>query len=283
MNLLLIHTGGTIGMVPGPNGLMPQDGLVEAAVAARLPDHVTLHQHLFTPLIDSASVGPDHWNEILDVIDAHPNCPVLLIHGTDTLSFSGAALSQAREGLGRRVVLCASMMPLGAGGDAEGNLEFALKALIDGTQKGVFLSFAGKLLPASGLVKHHCSDPDAFRAIPQDVLLPPKCRRFSPKKLAIVTLAAGLPAAALRALLAELDGAVLRVFGAGTIMSDVGIIAALSDAIQRGVAIRAVSQCEVGHVAPGAYAAGAPLWDCGVQSGGRETPEAALIHLWLNG
>jgi L-asparaginase len=38
----------------------------------------------------------------------------------------------------------------------------------------------------------------------------------------------------------------------------------------------------VGHVAPGAYAAGAPLWDCGVQSGGRETPEAALIHLWLN-
>lgn len=269
-------------MAAGPQGLAPQAGLVEAAVISRLPDHVTLHQHIFTPLIDSASIGPDHWNAILDVIDAHPDCAVLLIHGTDTLSFTGAALSQALNGLGRRVVLCASMVPLGAGGDAEGNLEFALEALINGGPAGVFLSFAGQILPACGLVKHHCSDVDAFRAIPQDPLPVPQVRRFSSKKIAIVTLAAGLPAAALTAMFAQLDGVVLRVFGAGTIMSDADLLAVLSGAVQRGVVIRAVSQCEVGHLQPGAYAAGAPLWTCGVQSGGRETPEAALAHLWLN-
>jgi L-asparaginase len=282
MKLLLIHTGGTIGMVPSDEGLTPQDGLVEAAIAARLPARVDLHQHIFAPLVDSANLGPDHWNEILDVIDAHPDCPVLVIQGTDTLAFTGAALSQALNGLDRRVVLCASMVPLGAGGDAEGNLSSAIDALLNDTTAGVFLAFNNALMPAQAVVKHHSSALDAFRAIPQDALLIPKCRRFGSKRLAIVTLAAGLPAAALAAMLAELDGVVLRVFGTGTIMNDAGLIAVLSHSIARGVQIRAVSQCEVGSLEPGAYAAGAALWNSGVQNGGRETPEAALIHLWLN-
>jgi L-asparaginase len=282
MKLVLIHTGGTIGMVPSDEGLTPKDGLVEAAVAARLPAGIELHQPIFAPLVDSSNLGPEHWNEILDVIDAHPECPVLVIQGTDTMAFTGAALSQALHGLNRRVVLCASMVPLGAGGDAEGNLSSAIDSLLTGTENGVFLAFNTKLMPACAVVKHHSYAPDSFRAIPQDPMLPPKHRRFAPKRLAIVTLAVGLPAAALSAMLAELDGAVLRVFGAGTIMNDDGIISTLSGAVQRGMHVRAVSQCEVGKLEPGTYAAGAPLWGTGVQNGGRETPEAALIHLWLN-
>jgi L-asparaginase len=282
MKLLLIHTGGTIGMVPSDEGLTPQEGLVEAAVAARLPAGVDLHQHIFTPLVDSANIGPDHWNEILDVIDADPACPVLVIQGTDTMAFTGAALSQALEGLNRRVVLCASMVPLGAGGDAEDNLSSAIDALLDNTTVGVFLAFNNTLMPARAVVKHHSFARDSFRAVAQDPMMQPKHRRFADKRLAIVTLAAGLPATALAAMLAELDGAVLRVFGTGTIMNDAGLIAALSQAVARGVQIRAVSQCEVGSLEPGTYAAGAALWNTGVQNGGRETPEAALIHLWLN-
>lgn len=282
MKLLLIHTGGTIGMVPSDDGLSPQAGLVEAAVAARLPAGVDMQQHVFRPLVDSANLGPTHWNEILDVIDAHPDCPVLVIQGTDTMAFTGAALSQALEGLGRRVVLCASMVPLGAGGDAEGNLSSAIDALLHDKTVGVFLAFNNTLMSARAVVKHHSYALDSFRAIPQDPMIQPKRRRFEAKRLAIVTLAAGLPATALTAMLAELDGAVLRVFGTGTIMSDAGLIAALSQAVARGVQIRAVSQCEVGSLEPGTYAAGAALWNTGVQNGGRETPEAALIHLWLN-
>lgn len=282
MKLLFIHTGGTIGMVPSDEGLTPQEGLVEAAIAALLPAEVELHQHIFAPLVDSANLGPDHWNEMLDVIDAHPDCPVLVIQGTDTMAFTGAALSQALEGLNRRVVLCASMVPLGAGGDAEGNLSSAIDALLNDATVGVFLAFNNMLMPARAVVKHHSFARDSFRAIPQNPVTSPKRRRFGSKRLAIVTLAVGLPAAALAAMLAELDGAVLRVFGTGTIMNDAGVIAALSQATARGVQIRAVSQCEVGSLEPGTYAAGAPLWGTGVQNGGRETPEAALIHLWLN-
>ena len=151
--LLLIHTGGTIGMVPGPDGLMPQDGLVESAIEARLPTGVTLLRHVFAPLIDSADIRPQDWNVMLDVIDAHPGVPVLVTHGTDTMAFTGAALAQALAGQGRRVVLCGSMVPLGQGGDAEANLDLALSAVFD-SEPDVLLAFAGRLIPAAGLVKH---------------------------------------------------------------------------------------------------------------------------------
>ena len=57
MKLLLIHTGGTIGMVPTPDGLAPQAGMVEAALEAMLPAGITLVRHIFDPLLDSADVG----------------------------------------------------------------------------------------------------------------------------------------------------------------------------------------------------------------------------------
>ena len=83
-------------------------------------------------------------------------------------------------------------------------------------------------------------------------------------------------------MLAELDGAVLRVYGAGTATGDPDFLAVLADATARGVALRAVSQCQTGGLEPGSYAAGAGLWAAGVQNGGLETPEAALIRLWLD-
>ena len=82
---------------------------------------------------------------------------------------------------------------------------------------------------------------------------------------------------------AALDGAVLRVFGAGTVMHDAEVHAALAGAVAQGKRIRAVSQCEGGGLAPGHYAAGAALWAAGVENGGLETPEAALVKLWLAG
>lgn len=278
--LLLIHSGGTIGMVPGPEGLTPKAGLLESHVAARLPEGVTLRTHAFDPLLDSAEVGPRHWNLFLDLIEAHPDMPVILTHGTDTMAFTGAALTQALVGTGRRVVLCGAMHPLDQGGDAEGNLDLALQAVLAGGV-GVDLAFAGRLLPAAGLVKHDSHAEDSFRSQPQAPAGVPAHRRFDGRRLAVLTLTPGLPAAALRAALAELDGAVLRVFGAGTVMSDAALLQVLADAAAAGKRLRAVSQCEAGGLEPGAYAAGAALWAAGVENGGTDTPEAALIRLWL--
>ena len=279
--LLLVHTGGTIGMVKTPSGLAPRDGLVEAAVADRLPGGVRLESEVFHPLLDSADLGPMHWNRILDAIEAHPDTPAIVSHGTDTMAFTGAALSQALAGTGRRVVLCGSMVPLGMGGDAEDNLDLAMASVAE-PGEGVVLAFAGKLLPAAGLVKHRSHGADSFRSVPQADPEPPARRRFDPeRRLAILTLSPGLPPAVLEAALGALDGAVLRVYGAGTAPADPARDAILAAAIQRGTRIRAVSQCETGGLIPGTYAAGAGLWAAGVEPGGTETAEAALIRLWL--
>lgn len=270
---LLLHTGGTIGMRPGPHGLTPAPGVVEAAVGARA------QVIAFDPLIDSAEISARHWNRLLDLIEAEAG-PVVITHGTDTMAYTGAALSQALAGWPHPVVLTGSMHPLGTmGGDAEGNLDLALGAR---PGAGVWLAFAGRLLPAAGLVKTESQADDAFRATPQPAEAGPwRRRRFAAARLAVLTVSPGMPAAMLEAALGALDGAVLRVFGAGTIPSDPELAGVLARAVATGRRLRAVSACENGGLAPGAYAAGAPLWRAGVANGGTETAEAALIRLWL--
>ena len=283
MTLLLIHTGGTIGMSESPDGLTPEAGLVETAVAALMASGVSLQTEVFTPLIDSADMGPAGWNRILEAIHAAPGADVIVTHGTDTMAFTGAALAQALAGSGRRVVLCGAMQPLGTGGDAEGNLHLAMGAARS-APAGVWLAFAGELLPAEGLAKIDSHADAAFRALPQDPLpaRAPKAAPFGAARVAALTLSPGLPAALLRAALAELDGVVLRVYGAGTAMNDPAVLAALAGAATRGVRLRAVSQCLSGGLAPGTYAAGAGLWAAGVENGGLETTEAALVRLMLD-
>ncbi len=279
--ILVLHTGGTIGMAPGPEGLTPVSGVVEAALQRMAPGGLHIRFQAFDPLIDSAEMGPVHWNRLIDAIADFRGKGVIVTHGTDTMAFTGAALSQALAGIDLPVVLCGSMQPLNGGGDAEGNLALALESA-QRDAPGVWLAFAGQVLAAAGLVKHDSQGADAFRAIPQPPEPGPfRPRRFSARRLAILTLSPGLPAPAVAAMLGALDGAVLRVFGAGTIMSDPALEAVLAAATARGCRLRAVSQCEVGGLMPGAYAAGAALWRAGVENGGPETPEAALIRLWV--
>lgn len=280
--IVVIHTGGTIAMTSGAHGLSPGAGTLETTAALRrLGSRAVVHT--LSPLTDSASIGPSDWNAMLDLIAACPGRSVLVTHGTDTMAFTGAALSRALVGTGRRVILCGAMSPVGSGsGEAEANLELAVAALqADTPGAGVWFAFDGQLLDAAGLVKHHSTARGAFRSVVQNPMPTPLRRRFDARRLAIVSLSPGLPAAALRAMLDELDGAVLRVFGAGTIMDDPELVAVLRAAVRAGKPLRAVSQCEAGGLAQGAYAAGRALWEAGVTNGGYETPESALMYLWL--
>lgn len=279
--LLVLHTGGTIGMVSGPDGLVPGEGVLEQAIERLALDGVQVVVNAFDPLVDSAEVDFTHWNRLIDLVNASQVDGVVITHGTDTMAFTGAALSLALAGITVPVVLCGSMHPLNTGGDAEGNLLLALKAASE-SSAGVWLAFANKLLPAAGLVKHHSHDSDSFCSVPQSTT-PELTRRFhfKAKRLAILTLSPGMPAPALEAALKHLDGVVLRVFGAGTVMSNPHLERALRDAVARGCRIRAVSQCQEGGLMPGAYAAGGALWRSGVENGGSETPELALARLWM--
>lgn len=286
--ILVIHTGGTIGMAPGPEGLSPAPGLLEAALHSIAPEGVTLEVVSFAPLLDSADIGPAHWNQMIDPIaaalrgDAAGLCGAIITHGTDTMSYTGAALEAALAGCPVPVVLCGAMVPLGMGGDAEANLALALE-LAQSAAPGVWLAFAGKQMQAGAVIKVQSHAADAFREVPDvpQVDSPFGPRRFTPRELAILTLTPGLSATALTAMLAPLEGAVLRVFGSGTMRDDPALACALAAAIQRGCKLVAVSQCEAGGLEPGTYAAGAALWRAGVINGGTLTPEAALTRLWL--
>lgn len=277
MHLTLIETGGTICMTAGPDGLSPAPEKVAAALAQIAPGLTLDHQKL-EPLIDSADLGPAVWNALLDRIDAAPGA-VIVTHGTDTMAFTGAALDAALAERGRVVVLTGSMHPLGEpGGDAEGNLALAIRTAL-GQTRGVQLAFGGQVLPAGAVSKQNSQAADAF-AVAGDLSQPPapQARRFNPDlSLGVVTLTPGLSPRAVAATLGALDGAVLRVFGAGTMPG------ALAETLMtfQGKPMVAVSQCAGGGLEPGTYAAGAALWAAGVENGGLMSPEQALTRLWL--
>lgn len=263
-------------MTDGPEGLRPAPEKVAAALALIAPGQGMGHQKL-EPLVDSADVGPAVWNRLLERIDAAPG-PVIVTHGTDTMAFTGAALDAALAGQGRCVVLTGSMHPLGvAGSDAEANLALAIKTALGG-KPGLWLAFNGEVLPAGRLSKVNSMAAAAF-AMTGDAAPPsPAARRYDAgKSLGLVTLTPGLAPAALAAMLDALDGAVLRVFGAGTMP------ASLADTLmaRKGKPMIAISQCAAGGLTPGAYAAGAALWAAGVENGRELSAEQALTRLWL--
>jgi L-asparaginase len=250
---------------------------VAAALALIAPGLRLDHQKL-DPLIDSADLGPAIWNALLDRIATAPG-PVIVTHGTDTMAFTGAALEAAGAGQGRAVVLTGSMHPLGLpGSDAEGNLALAIETAL-GAKPGLHLAFGGKVLPAGAVSKQNSQDAAAFAPAGDPAPPPaPPARRFDiGQSVGFVTLTPGLSPRALAAALGALDGAVLRVFGAGTMP------AALAETLMaaKGKPMIAVSQCLQGGLEPGAYAAGAPLWAAGVENGGLMSAEQALARLWL--
>lgn len=274
--LTLIETGGTICMTDGPDGLIPAPEKVATALALVAPGQGLDHQKL-EPLVDSADVGPAVWNRLLERIEAAPGA-VIVTHGTDTMAFTGAALDAALVGQGRCVVLTGSMHPLGvAGSDAEGNLALAIQIALDG-KPGLWLAFNGGVLPAGRVTKVNSMAAAAFSVAGEAAALGSGARRYNPSRaLGLVTLTPGLAPATLGAMLDALDGAVLRVFGAGTMP------ASLAETLmsRKGKPMIAISQCAAGGLEPGAYAAGAALWAAGVENGGQMSAEQALTRLWL--
>lgn len=288
MTLCIIHTGGTIAMRAGPQGLAPADGVLEAGLEAlmragtlRAPAEVVL----LSPLIDSANARFADWNRIAAVIAAGQGRyrGFVVTHGTDTLAFTAAALSFCLIGLTRPVIVTGSMLPFGAAGsDAPRNLGDALLAAAS-APAGVWGQFAGRLMQGACLHKAHSHALEAFTAAartrPSHRAGPLAHLPYGAPEIAVLTMAPNASARAMAAALALCDGAVLRVFGAGTIPNDPILEQALVDAQARGALMVAVSQSPEGGVSLGTYAAGAVLARAGVVDGGAMTVEAAYAKL----
>ena len=298
--LLLLYTGGTIGMQMGADGLVPATGF-EARVRAQqalMPASEQPHwifRELLPP-IDSANMAHGHWLAMVEMIRAgveDDGCDaVLLLQGTDTLAYSAAALSFLLLGLPVPVLLTGAMLPAGAeGSDAWGNLFGAMNALQQGLVTGVQLYFHGQLLHGARASKWHSEAFDAFRALPRQrhgapaTELPARLDYRQPRQavnLAVLPLFPGIQAAHVRALLSTgVQALLLECYGSGTgPAADSELLAALHSAHEKGVVLAAISQCPSGHVEFGVYAAGSQFASCGLISGGGMTREAALGKLF---
>ncbi|WP_217475867.1 asparaginase [Stutzerimonas stutzeri] len=299
-NILVLYTGGTIGMQQSAEGLVPASGFAERLreQQAQQPQLTLPHWQFreLLPPIDSANMRQENWLAMVEAIRTgveQDGCDgVLVLHGTDTLAYSAAALSFLLLGLPVPVVLTGAMLPAGApDSDAWGNLFGAMQALHAGVEPGVQLYFAGKLMHGARVSKLGTASLDAFGVLTRQrqgaraAAVPPALdyrRARQPVSLAVLPLYPGIQAAQLSALLASgVQGIVVECYGSGTgPADDADLLEALAAAHRRGIVLAAISQCPQGHVEFGIYAAGSQLAASGLISGGGMTREAALGKLF---
>ena len=247
------------------------------------------------PLIDSANMNTGHWlalrDEIVTAVQTDGHDAVLVLHGTDTLAYSAAALSFLLLGLDAPVVLTGAMQPAGVdGGDAWPNLFGAMRALYRGVKPGVHLYFNGQLLHGARCSKLRSDAFDAFQVLPRQrqaerAEVSARIDYRQARKavnLAVLPLHPAMQAGHLHALLASgVQGLLLECYGSGTgPAGDAQLMSVLREAHQRGVVLAAISQCPQGHVQFGVYAAGSRLAEVGLVSCGGMTREAALGKLF---
>lgn len=297
--LLVLYTGGTIGMQMSADGLAPASGFEARMRTQQASENASeLPQWSFRellPLIDSANMNTGHWltlrDEIVSAVQRHGHDAVLVLHGTDTLAYSAAALSFLLLGLDVPVVLTGAMQPAGvAGGDAWPNLFGAMRALHRGVAPGVHLYFNGQLLHGARCSKLRSDAFDAFQVLPRqrqaeraEVTARIDYRQARKAvNLAVLPLHPAMQAGHLHALLASgVQGLLLECYGSGTgPAGDAHLMSVLREAHQRGVVLAAISQCPQGHVQFGVYAAGSRLAEVGLVSCGGMTREAALGKLF---
>jgi len=294
---LIINTGGTIGMVEGPNGLSPRAGEIEAAMNGKIEvlngwqNHQLSWDH-WNPLLDSSELQPEHWLRLKESIVSNTKCDgVLVIHGTDTLSYTAAALSFLLTGLEIPVVITGSMLPISVKGtDAIDNLILALSALEQKIPE-VVVAVGKTLLPGSRASKTSTASFNAFEApgwptekwsveINKTPLA--NFNRFNETDIAIFTLYPGVNARLLKQQISQKPSAIIiNAFGNGNCASREDFQQALLEAKERNIPIFVTSQCVEANVDFSIYAAGEAFQKAGAISCGTMPFEATLTKLLI--
>ncbi len=303
--VLVIYTGGTIGMVPSADGYVPEPGF-EARLRALLGERELPPFDLleYDRLLDSASLVPADWERIAQTLQAHWDqyAGFVVLHGTDTMAYTASALSFMLPQQDKPVILTGSQIPLSQlRNDAVDNL---VTTLLLASQPGlaeVCIYFNRRLLRGNRARKVKSSGLDAFDSpnfprlgqagieinLRQELLLPPEpvrfdIRRYDPEAVVMLGVFPGMPARLVREALAPeaVKALVLMTYGVGNPPeAESGLLDELARAGERGQVVLNLTQCHQGAVSQGAYATGALLNRVGVVPGLDLTPEAAFAKL----
>ena len=306
--VLIIYTGGTIGMKKTDKGYAPVPGFLGEEISdladmksSGAPDW-DLHE--MSPLLDSSDITVKEWNKIAKVIfDNYAGYDgFVVLHGTDTMAYTASALSFILDGLDKPVVLTGSQIPLSEiRSDGKDNLVTSLLIAADGVVNEVCLCFSGKLLRGNRAVKMsadhlvafdspnypHLADigitikyhQSALRHYKGDGL---KMQPLSEVPIGVLKVFPGIQFGLFETIMTEkLSGIVLETFGAGNIPSEGGaLIPIISRAFELGSVVTVCSQCPAGTVSLGAYETSSALKSAGAVSGFDMTTEAAVAKLY---
>ncbi|XMO88462.1 type I asparaginase [Algibacter sp. AS12] len=310
--ILLIYTGGTIGMVKDF-----KTGSLKAFNFKNLLDRIPELQLLdcdidtvsFKTPIDSSDMQPKYWVQIAEIIETnYQNFDgFVILHGSDTMSYSASALSFMLENLAKPVVFTGSQLPIGdLRTDAKENLITSIQVASLQSEgkpivKEVCLYFEYKLYRGNRTTKLNAEHFQAFVSsnypdlaesgvhlkINKEHLLKPneakqlKVNKKLDENIAVVRLYPGISKVVLETIfnVSGLKAVIIETFGAGNCTTESWFINLLNDAILKGIYIVNVTQCAGGSVLMGHYETSSALKKIGVISGKDMTTEAAIAKL----
>lgn len=312
-NVLLIYTGGTIGMVENS-----ETGALEAFNFSHLKSNVpemkrlkfNVDTFLFEPPIDSSEINLVNWIEIAKVIEDNYDKydGFVVLHGTDTMSYTVSVLSFMLENLTKPVIFTGSQLPIGKlRTDGKENLITALEIAADRYEDGraivpeLCIYMQNLLMRGNRTTKINADNFSAFNSpnypplaevgvdiryndkfiLTPDYDKPVRFNYHLDNNVAILKLFPGIQESVVKSVFSiqGLKGVVLETFGSGNALRDQWFIDTLDEAYTKGIVVVNVTQCLYGNVEMHRYGTGQHLEKLGVVSGHDMTSEAALAKL----
>lgn len=313
-NILLIYTGGTIGMIKDS-----KTGVLRAFdfnnLSKRIPELNLLACNIetvsFQKPIDSSNMNPNYWIQIAEIIETnyHKYNGFVVLHGSDTMSYTASAISFMLEGLTKPVIFTGSQLPIGdLRTDAKENLitSIQIASLQENNQaliQEVGLYFEYKLYRANRTTKINAEHFEAFASlnypdlaesgvhlkVNKEYLYKPEIpKTFKVYKnletnIALIKLFPGISKNLIETIVTtpNLKGVILETYGAGNCSTQKWFLQLIKKTIQRGIPVINVTQCSGGSVIMGQYETSEALQKMGVISGNDITTEAALAKLMV--
>ncbi len=310
-SILLIYTGGTIGMIRDL-----KSGQLKPFNFARLLDeipelskfNIDIQTHSFQKPIDSSDMQPETWIELAQLIGKNyaKYDGFVILHGSDTMAHTASALSFMLENLGKPVVLTGSQLPIGTiRTDGKENLITAIEiaaAKKDGKAivPEVCIYFEYSLYRGNRSNKFNAEHFRAFQSANYPLLAEAgvsinynhahiaatpkgklKVHAVLDKNVAILKMFPGISSSVVNAIL-NADGVkaiVLETYGSGNVTTEKWLSDSLAKAIKKGRIVLNITQCAAGRVEQGRYQTSAQLEKIGVIGGADMTTEAAVIKL----
>ena len=313
-NILLIYTGGTIGMIKdSETGALENfnfNDLLESIPELNLLD-CNISSKSFSNPIDSSNMKPSNWIEIGTIIeDNYKNYDgFVILHGSDTMSYTASALSFMLENLSKPVIFTGSQLPIGdLRTDAKENLitSIQIASLVENNQpvvQEVGLYFEYKLYRANRTTKINAEHFEAFDSpnyppliisgvnlsINYQSLLTAKKNKklvvhkiFEPNIL-LVKLFPGINKETINHLFStpNLKGMIFETYGSGNITNEKWFLKALKTIIDKKIPVVNVTQCAGGSVDMNIYSTNIIYRNIGIISGKDISTEAAVTKLML--